>query len=206
MAGVTLALGYGLVSLYWAAGGRRGLGTLGEPLERLAHSEDATAAIVISIVTVLKLMGAFLALALIRPWGQKIPRRLLLLAGAVAAAVLILYGAVEILGEALVETGTIRPSGHVDWRALRWHLGVWDLWFLAWGVALAVALRGVPVENLATHRRLAAQAGVDRMAGHAIGPPGTEPVIVFDRGPEAPHGPERQWSRQREHGGRDQDE
>ena len=140
-----LALGYGLVSLYWAAGGRRGLGTLGEPLQQLAHSKDATAVIVISIVIVLKLMGASLALALVRPWGQRIPRRLLLIAGAVAAAVLILYGAVEMFGEALVETGAIRPSGHVDWRALRWHLGVWDLWFLAWGVALAVALRGMPV-------------------------------------------------------------
>ena len=67
-----LALGYGLVSLYWAAGGRR-LGTLGEPLEQLAHSKDATAAIVISIVIVLKLMGASLALALVRPWGQREP-------------------------------------------------------------------------------------------------------------------------------------
>lgn len=38
----TLGLGYALVSLYWAAGGTRGLGTLGEPLERLARSEDAT--------------------------------------------------------------------------------------------------------------------------------------------------------------------
>jgi hypothetical protein len=153
----TLALGYALVSLYWAAGGTRGLGTLGEPLERLARSGDASAAIVISIVIVLKLMGAFLALALVRPWGRRIPRRLLLVAGVVAAAVLVLYGAVEVLGESLVETGAIRPSGHVDWRALRWHLGVWDLWFLAWGVTLAVAVRGVPVEHPATHRRLAAE-------------------------------------------------
>lgn len=106
---------------------------------------------------VFKLIGALLALALVRPWGQRIPRRLLLITGAAAAVVLVLYGAVEMLGEALVETGAIRPSGHVDWRALRWHLGVWDLWFLAWGVALAVALRGVLVEHLATHRRLAAQ-------------------------------------------------
>jgi hypothetical protein len=139
----TLALSYALVSLYWAAGGTRGLDTLGEPLERLARSEDAIAAIVISIVIVLKLMGAFLALALVRPWGRRIPRRLLLIAGAVAAAALVLYGAIEMFGEALVETGAIRPSGYVDWRALRWHLGVWDLWFLAWGVALAVALRDV---------------------------------------------------------------
>jgi hypothetical protein len=138
---LALALGYALVSLYWAAGGTRGLGTLGGSIERLARSEDATAATVISIVIILKLAAAFLALALVRPWGQRIPRRLLLIAGGVAATVLILYGGVQVISEALVETGAIRPSGHVDWRALRWHLGVWDLWFLAWGVALGVALR-----------------------------------------------------------------
>ena len=94
----------------------------------------------ISIVIVVKLAGAFLALALVQPWGQRLPRRLLRIAGGVGSAVLILYGGVEMLGEALVETGAVTPSGRVDWRALRWHLGVWDLWFLIWGVALAVAV------------------------------------------------------------------
>jgi len=148
----TLALSYALVSLYWATGGTRGLVTLGEPFERLAHSKDTTTAIVISIVVVLKLMGSLLALALVRPWGQRIPRRLLLVVGAVAAGVLILYGTVEMIGEALVETGAIRPSGHVDWRALRWHLGVWDLWFLIWGVALAVALTASAASRHSTPR------------------------------------------------------
>lgn len=152
-----LALGYGLVSLYWAAGGTRGLGTLGEPFERLARSEDATAAIVVSVVVLLKLMGAILAVALVQPWGQRLPRRLLLVGGTVAAGVLVLYGAVEMIAEALVETGAIRPSGHVDWRALRWHLGVWDLWFLLWGLALTVVLRGVRTRRSAAGRRLAGQ-------------------------------------------------
>lgn len=137
-----LALGYALISLYWGAGGTRGLGTLGGSVERLARSADAGAAVVISIVTVLKLVGAFLALALVRPWGQRLPQRWLLIAGGAAAAVLVLYGGVEVIGEALVETRSIRPAGHVDWRALRWHLGVWDLWFLIWGMALAVTVRG----------------------------------------------------------------
>jgi hypothetical protein len=136
-----LALGYALVSVYWAAGGTRGLTTLGGSIERLARSENAGAATVISIVIVLKLIGALLALALVRPWGQRIPHTLLLVAGGAAAAVLILYGGVQVIGEALAETGLIRPYAHVDWRALRWHLGVWDLWFLVWGVLLAVAVR-----------------------------------------------------------------
>jgi hypothetical protein len=30
----------------------------------------------------------------------------------------------------------------VDRTALRWHVGVWDLWFLAWGIFLALATIG----------------------------------------------------------------
>jgi hypothetical protein len=40
---------------------------------------------------------------------------------------------------ALVLSGVIRPSGSVDRTALRWHAGVWDLWFLVWGILLAMA-------------------------------------------------------------------
>jgi hypothetical protein len=30
----------------------------------------------------------------------------------------------------------------VDRTALRWHVGVWDLWFLVWGILLALAAAG----------------------------------------------------------------
>ena len=34
------------------------------------------------------------------------------------------------------------PGGSVDRTALRWHAGVWDLWFLVWGILLALATAG----------------------------------------------------------------
>jgi hypothetical protein len=34
----------------------------------------------------------------------------------------------------------ISPSADVDRHALRWHVLVWDMWFLVWGLALAVAV------------------------------------------------------------------
>ena len=40
----------------------------------------------------------------------------------------------------LVLAGVIAPAEDVDEYALRWHVFVWDLWFLLWGLALAVAL------------------------------------------------------------------
>jgi len=56
-------------------------------------------------------------------------------AGLAGSALLICYGAVEVAGEALAETGAIRPAAP-DWTALRWHLALWDPWFLVWGLLL----------------------------------------------------------------------
>ncbi len=36
----------------------------------------------------------------------------------------------------------VAPAGIVDRTALRWHVGVWDLWFLVWGILLALAAGG----------------------------------------------------------------
>jgi hypothetical protein len=40
------------------------------------------------------------------------------------------------------ESGLIHPAGTVDRTALRWHVEVWDLWFLLWGILLAAAAIG----------------------------------------------------------------
>jgi hypothetical protein len=36
----------------------------------------------------------------------------------------------NVLLGALVLSAVIHPAGSVDRTALRWHVGVWDLWFL----------------------------------------------------------------------------
>jgi hypothetical protein len=77
--------------------------------------------------------GGLLALALARPWGRIIPRRGLRAVSAAASALLIVYGALNVLAAALVLSGVLHPTGRVDRTALRWHAGVWDLWFLVWG-------------------------------------------------------------------------
>jgi hypothetical protein len=48
----------------------------------------------------------------------------------------------NVLLGALVLSGVIHPAGSVDRTALRWHVGVWDLWFLVWGILLALATVG----------------------------------------------------------------
>lgn len=136
------AFAYAAVSLYWAAGGTAGLSTVGGPAEKMARSGGAAAAAVIVVTVLLKTAGGLLALAMVRPWGNRLPGRALGIAGLAASAVLLVYGAVEVAGEALAETGTVRVPRSADWTALRWHLGLWDPWFVVWGLLLAAATWG----------------------------------------------------------------
>ena len=48
----------------------------------------------------------------------------------------------NVLLGALVLSAVIHPAGSVDRTALRWHVRVWDPWFLVGGVLLALATAG----------------------------------------------------------------
>jgi hypothetical protein len=56
--------------------------------------------------------------------------------------VLVLYGGASVVAGILVLSGAVHPPGPVDRNALRWHVELWDLWFLVWGLLLAVATAG----------------------------------------------------------------
>jgi hypothetical protein len=136
------AFAYALVSLYWAVGGRALLGTVGGYVQQLAAWGGAAPLLAALAAAVAKLAGGLLALALVRPWGRAVPRRWLLIASAGAGVLLVAYGGLNVLAGALVLTGTIHPAGGVDRTALAWHVGVWDLWFLVWGILLTLATIG----------------------------------------------------------------
>ena len=76
------------------------------------------------------------------PGGRVVPRRWLLISSAGVSAVLVVYGGLNVAVGALVLSGRLHPSGSVNRTALRWHVGVWDLWFLLWGILLALATVG----------------------------------------------------------------
>jgi hypothetical protein len=89
------------------------------------------------VVTVAaKLVAAALAVALLRR-----PRRWVRVLARLAGAVLTLWGGANVLLGALVLTGALDVGPVADERALRWHVLVWDLWFLLWGLALLAAAR-----------------------------------------------------------------
>jgi hypothetical protein len=129
---------FAAISFYWGLGGTLGLDTLGGTLGRLAMSHDPAIFAAVWLTGILKVGGAILALALVQPWGQRLPRRPLLLLGWAAAAVLTLYGGTLVTGEALVASRLVRP-GTVEWKPLLWHLYLWDMSFLIWGVLFALA-------------------------------------------------------------------
>ena len=138
-AACVLALLYAAVSLYWAAGGTAGLSTIGGGLEELGRARDPGIVALVWITGLLKVLAGLLALALVRPWGRVLPRRLLLVTAWGGATLLALYGGLLVVVQALLVSGVIAPAGSVDWTALWWHLLVWDPWFLVWGILLGVA-------------------------------------------------------------------
>ena len=141
-AATIVALAYALMSLYWALGGHGLVSTIGVYVEQLARQGGALPVLVALAAALAKVVGGLLALALVRPWGQAVPRRWLLTGSAGASVLLVVYGGMNVLLGALVLSGVIHPAGSVDWTALRWHVGVWDLWFLVWGILLALATVG----------------------------------------------------------------
>jgi hypothetical protein len=137
-----VAFAYAVVSLYWALGGHGLISTVGGYVEHFAHRGGALPVLVALAVAGAKLVGGLLALALVRPWGRLVPRWWLLLGSAGASVLLVVYGGLNVLLGAFVLSGVIHPAGSVDRTALRWHVGVWDLWFLVWGILLALATVG----------------------------------------------------------------
>lgn len=127
------------VTFYWAAGGMAGVHTLGGPIEKLAIARDAPFVTILWVTAILKVAGGVLAVALIRPWLRKVPRRWLVRAAWGAAVPLTLYGAIQTASVALVRFNIIIPSKPVASNVLWWRLLVWEPWFLLWGVLLGVA-------------------------------------------------------------------
>jgi Protein of unknown function (DUF3995) len=127
------------VSFFWTAGGTWLLDTVGGAFEDLARDRTAAAIALGVVVVVVKVTAGFLALGLARSRGSRRVRRLLLGVNATAALVLILWGGINVVVGALVLTDVIAPGDDVDEHALRWHVFLWDSWFLVWGLALALA-------------------------------------------------------------------
>src|SRR3954447_2476551 len=135
-----LAFASAAVSLYWSVGGTALLDTVGGAIEDLARDRSLGGIALGLTAVAVKVFAGVLALALRHPPLGGTRRRLLLIANAAAAVILFAWGGANVAVGSLALGGAITPAGDVDRHALRWHVLLWDLWFLLWGVALAVAV------------------------------------------------------------------
>lgn len=151
-----MAFTFAAVSFYWAVGDRAGLSTLGGRIEEMALGRDPLIVTMVWVTGVLKVAGGLLALALVQPWGLRLPRHLLLLAAWGGAVLLTAYGVLQLTSVGLVMLGVLTPSQPIDATVLWWRLLLWEPWFLLWGVLLGLAAwsagsRTGPAPNRATH-------------------------------------------------------
>lgn len=124
------SLAFAAVHLYWALGGTAGLPT--------GMSVRANPALfVIAVLAVpLCLLGALLALSLVRPWGLAFPRRLLSACGWGVSAVLLFHSGPTLVWGMLVAAGLIDDDPTV---LERWSLFVYEPWFFVGGLLYGAA-------------------------------------------------------------------
>lgn len=136
------ALIFAAASFYWAAGGTAGAETIGPALTSLALARDPEFVAALWITGALKVAAGLLALALVQSWGRLIPRWLLLVAGWGASAGLVLYGAASFVQHALMLAGAVPLPAGLGETAARWHLLLWDPWWLLGGLLFAATTWG----------------------------------------------------------------
>jgi prepilin signal peptidase PulO-like enzyme (type II secretory pathway) len=133
---------FAAVSVYWAAGGTAGARTIGPAIARPVLAREPGWVALLWGTAGLKALLGLLALALARPWGRRLPRRLLLGLAWAAAAVMGLYeGAASLVQHALMVAGVVGTPEGLGTTAARWHLWLWDPVWLLGGALFALAAR-----------------------------------------------------------------
>jgi hypothetical protein len=108
------------------------------------------------VTGLLKVLGAGLALALVIPWGRRLPRRLLLVASWAVGLLLLAYALANLVQHGLMKAGAIDTPEALGSSAATWHLVFWDPFWLLGGVLFTAAAwqygRAVPASAAASAR------------------------------------------------------
>lgn len=129
---------FAAVGFYWAAGGTALLETIGAKNQRQAETREADFVAVLWVTNVTKLVAAALALALVRPFGERWPRRPLIVLLGVGGVLLALYEMAELVQHLLMAVGAIDRSG-LDDTAVYGHVLLWDPWWILGACLFALA-------------------------------------------------------------------
>lgn len=133
------AIAFALMSFYWALGGTAGLDSASPAARQLLTAGGSGAAAVIWITGVLKLAGGVLALALVQPWGEKVPRWLLLIPGLGGAVLLAVHGGDFLIRGLLWQSGLLAVPETVDSTVIAGYTFLWGPWWVLGGLLFGVA-------------------------------------------------------------------
>ncbi len=125
------------------AGSSFGAETFGAGIARMARQGDAGLIATLWIAFIAKALAGALALAPVRSWGRRLPRRPLAIATYVVGALVLLYGLANLVEHVLMKTGAITIPHGLGARALPWHLWLWDPYWIVGGVLFLAAARAV---------------------------------------------------------------
>lgn len=135
------ALAFTALSVYWAAGGTVGEGTIGTAVEGPAVAREPGFVLLLWITAVLKFLAVLLALTLIGRLFGRAPRWMRLTAGWVAAVLLLGYGLANLVQHLLMWTGAVSVPDGLGSAALPWHLLLWDpIWIIGGALFTATAI------------------------------------------------------------------
>ncbi len=160
IAAAAAGMAHALPSLYWALGGTALVSTLGEWAARWQRESPGEVAVLLSLIFLAKLAGATLPLANER--GLLPAPRLWRGLFWCAAALLMAYGAANVIAALAALTGMIGTAQTMDTAALLGHAFLWDPLFLVWGLLLVAALRTSRPRRISTSADLQWPTAEDR--------------------------------------------
>jgi hypothetical protein len=128
---------FAALSFYWALGGTAGAETVSPEIAQLARAHVPWVLAALWIAAILKVVSGLVALALIQPWGSRVPRWILLLLAWGAGTLLFVHGGLFFVVGVLALSGTIRVSTPTP--VLHWYTFLWGPWWLLGGLLFLLA-------------------------------------------------------------------
>ena len=122
---------FAALSFYWALGGTAGVETVSPAIVQLARAHVPWLIVVLWISAVAKVVSGFVALALVQPWGRKVPRWMLLILAWGAGTLLAVHGGLFFVVGVLALSGAL--SVRTPATVLQWYTFLWGPWFLLGG-------------------------------------------------------------------------
>jgi Protein of unknown function (DUF3995) len=132
---------FAAMSAFWALGGTLGLDTLGNEIERDARAREPDVIALVWVTALLKVVGAALAIALVRPWGRVLPRRPLVIATWIVGLGVLAYALASFAQHGLMKADVVDTPVALGSSAVGWHLALWDPFWLLGGLLFIAAAR-----------------------------------------------------------------